>query len=78
MRVTNLIPDEATQGQVNVTFKSRFYPNATETTHGVYTLTNPTDVRFSGRQIRIRIQGVGNEDWRSGIMRIEAKPGGRR
>tara|TARA_Y100001949_G_scaffold176620_1_gene190941 strand:+ start:3832 stop:5313 length:1482 start_codon:yes stop_codon:yes gene_type:complete len=78
MRVTNLIPDEKTQGQVNVTFKTRFYPNATETTHSTVTLTNPTDVRFSGRQVRIKVQGVGDTNWRSGIMRIEAKAGGRR
>ena len=78
MRVTNLIPDEQTQGQVNVTFKSRFYPNAAETTHGAFTLSNPTDVRFSGRQVRMKVQGVGNTNWRSGIMRIEATAGGRR
>jgi len=78
MRVTNLIPDEKTQGQVNVTFKTRFYPNASETSHGAYTLTNPTDVRFSGRQVRIKVQGVGDTNWRSGVMRIEAKAGGRR
>ena len=78
MRVTNLIPDEVTQGQVQVTFKTRFYPNASETTHGTYTLTNPTDVRFSGRQLRMKVQGVANTNWRSGVMRIEAKAGGRR
>ena len=78
MKVTNLIPDEKTQGQVNVTFKTRFYPNASETSHGAYTLTNPTDVRFSGRQVRIKVQGVGDTNWRSGVMRIEAKAGGRR
>ena len=78
MRVTNLIPDEKTQGDVNVTFKTRFYPNDTETTHGAYTLGNPTAVRFSGRQLRIKVQGVENKDWRSGVMRIEAKAGGRR
>jgi hypothetical protein len=78
MKVTQLIPDERTQGQVEVSFKTRFHPNDTETTHGVYTLTNPTDVRFSGRQVRIKIQGVGNTNWRSGIMRIEANAGGRR
>ena len=78
MRVTNLIPDEKTQGQVNVTFKTRFYPNASETSHGAFTLTNPTDVRFSGRQVRIKVQGVGDTNWRSGVMRIEAKAGGRR
>jgi len=78
MRVTNLIPDEQTQGQVQVTFKSRFYPNATETTHGAFTLTNPTDVRFSGRQVRIKVQGLANTNWRSGVMRIEATAGGKR
>ena len=78
MRVTNLIPDEKTQGQVNVTFKTRFYPNDTETSHGAYTLSNPTDVRFTGRQVRIKVQGVGDTNWRSGVMRIEAKAGGRR
>tara|TARA_R110000751_G_scaffold136999_1_gene240113 strand:+ start:5001 stop:6479 length:1479 start_codon:yes stop_codon:yes gene_type:complete len=78
MRVTNLISDEKTQGEVEVTFKSRLYPNDTESTHGAYTLGNPTDVRFSGRQIRIKIQGVENTNWRSGVMRIDTKVGGTR
>jgi len=78
MRVTNLISDERTLGEVEVTFKSRFYPNDTETTHGAFSLSNPTDVRFSGRQIRLKIQGVGNTNWRSGVMRMEATPGGKR
>jgi len=78
MKVTSLIPDEGTQGQVQVTFKTRFHPNDTETNHGAITLKNPTDVRFQGRQIRMKVQGVGNDNWRSGIMRIEAQPGGRR
>jgi len=78
MKVTNLIPDEQTQGQVNVSFKTRFHPNDTETTHGPFTLTNPTDVRFTGRQVRIKVQGVGDTNWRSGVMRIEARNGGRR
>jgi hypothetical protein len=78
MKVSNLIPDEETQGQVKVSFKTRFYPNSTETTHGPYTLSNPTDVRFTGRQVRLRVEGVGNTNWRSGVMRIEARPGGKR
>ena len=78
MRVNNLIPDENTQGEVKVTFKTRFYPNDAEQTHGPYTLSNPTDVRFTGRQIRMKVEGVGNKNWRSGIMRIEARPGGKR
>jgi len=78
MKVTKLIPDERTQGDVKVSFKTRFHPNDTETTHGTYTLANPTSVRFSGRQIRLRVEGNKLADWRSGIMRIEADPGGGR
>jgi len=78
MRVNKLIPDERTQGQVQAKFKTRFYPNDTETTHGAYALSNPTSVRFSGRQIRIRLEGTGNDNWRAGVMRIDAMPGGTR
>ena len=35
-------------------------------------------VRFSGRQIRIRVEGNKLADWSSGIMRIEADAGGER
>lgn len=78
MKVTSLIPDEKTQGDVTVTFKTRFYPNATESSFGPFTMANPTDVRFTGRQIRMRVDGNVNTDWRAGIMRIEAKAGGKR
>lgn len=79
MQVTDLIPDEKTQGDVNIKFKSRFYPNATESTHGPYTPANPTAVRFSGRQIRMRVQGdTPYAAWRVGTMRIDAKASGRR
>ena len=78
MKVTRLIPDEQTQGDVTTTFKSRFYPNGTERTYGPFTMTNPTSVRFSGRQIRMRIDGDELTDWRVGINRIDAIAGGRR
>lgn len=78
MKVNKLIPDEATQGQVKVRFKTRFYPNDTETSHDLLTMGNPVSTRFTGRQVRMRIEGNGNNNWRVGIMRIEARPGGRR
>ncbi len=79
MQVTALIPDENTQGDVNIQFKSRFYPTATESPHGTYTPANPTAVRFSGRQIRMRVEGdTPYAAWRVGTMRIDAKAGGRR
>ena len=78
MYVTDLIPDEKTQGDVQVKFKTRFHPNDTEREYGAYSLGNPTSVRFSGRQVRMRIEGARLADWRVGTNRIEAKQGGRR
>ena len=76
--VTELIPDEKTQGDVNAVFKSRFYPNGTERSYGPYSLSNPTSVRFTGRQIRMRVEGQRLSDWRVGINRVDVATGGRR
>lgn len=78
MKVSQLIPDEETQGEVNVSFKTRFHPNDTERTYGPYDTSNPTSLRFTGRQVRLRIESTGNQDWRVGVMRINAEAGGRR
>lgn len=78
MRVTSLIPDERTQGEVQATFKTRFYPNAAETDYGPFTMSSPTSVRFQGRQVRMRVEGAAAEDWRVGIMRLDAKASGTR
>jgi hypothetical protein len=78
MKVTGLIPDELTQGDVTATFKTRFHPNDVERSYGPYTMANPTSVRFTGRQIRMRVDAARPTDWRVGIMRIDAVPGGRR
>jgi len=79
MQVTDLIPDEKTQGDVSISFKSRYYPNAEEFSHGPYTPSNPTSVRFSGRQIRMKVQGSDPyTDWNVGTMRVNAKAGGTR
>lgn len=77
-KVTKLIPDEETQGDVDVTFKTRFYPNAAETTHGPFTPSNPTSMRFSGRQLRMRVEGQRPTQWKVGNMRIDTIAGGRR
>jgi hypothetical protein len=78
MSVTKLIPDEVTQGDVTLTFKSRLYPNVIETSHGPFDPSNPTSLRFTGRQARMRIEGDQVGPWRVGTMRIEAKPMGKR
>ena len=78
VKVTQILPDEKTQGDVNVSFKTRFYPNAAESTHGPYTPANPTSVRFTGRQLRMKVEGAKLADWRVGNMRIDMVAGGRR
>ncbi len=76
--VTEMIPDEKTQGDVDVTFKTRFHPNGTERSYGPYSMSNPTSLRFTGRQVRMRVSGVNLGDWRVGINRLDIIPGGRR
>lgn len=78
MSVTSLIPDEQTQGDVTATFKTRNYPNGPETSYGPYSLDDPTDVRFTGRQVRMRVTGNNATDWRVGINRLDVRPRGKR
>lgn len=75
---TMLIPDELTQGDTAATFKTRFHPNDTEREYGPYTMANPTSVRFTGRQLRIKVTGEEFSDWRVGVPRLEVTAGGRR
>lgn len=78
MMVTQLIPDEVTQGEVQVELKSRFYPNSDESTFGPYTMSAPTDVRLTGRQVRMKVQSTGGESWRWGVPRLNVKARGGR
>ena len=78
MSVSELIPDELSQGDVTATFKTKFYPNAEEREYGPYSMSNPTSVRFTARQVKMRVESSGNNNWRVGTMRVDAKPGGRR
>lgn len=73
-----LIPDERTQGQVTASFKTKFYPNGAESSFGPYTMANPTNIRFTGRQVEVIYTGETDADWRVGIPRIEAVGGGLR
>jgi hypothetical protein len=78
MRITEMIPEEDTQGEVSVKFKTRFYPNGSETEHGPFDPTNPTSVRMTGRQVRVRIDGDAEANWRVGDVRLRISGGGRR
>lgn len=78
IHAVQLIPDEKTQGQAKIAFKSRFTPDGTEYTYGPYTLTPYTDIRFTGRQVSMEIVGNADADWRVGVVRVNGKPGGER
>jgi len=74
----SLIPDEKTAGDVTATFKTRLYPNASESSFGPFTMANPTDVRFQGRQVQMRVTGNTASSWRVGTMRLDVVEGSKR
>lgn len=78
MFVRELIPDESQQGDTRISFSTKFYPNAAEYDFGPYSMANPTSVRFSGRQVKMRIEQVQSTDWRVGTVRVDAVAAGRR
>ena len=73
-----LLPDDKTLGQATISFKTRFTPDGTQQTFGPYTLAPYTDVRFTGRQVSMQVEGNADADWRVGVVRVDGVPGGRR
>lgn len=73
-----LLPDDKTLGDVKASFKTKFEPDGAETTYGPYTLASRTYLRFGGRQMRVRYDGVNNVGWRIGAPRIDVTAGGAR
>lgn len=78
LAAVELIPDERTQGDVTATFKTKFHPNDVAREYGPYSMANPTAVRFSGRQISMRVTSDRLAAWRWGVPRIDIRAGGRR
>jgi hypothetical protein len=83
MMVRQIVPDEATQtgqvlGSLHAHIYTAFYPTGTETQNGPYTLANPTSVRLTGRQMRLRLDEATAGDWRLGVVRLEGVLGGKR
>jgi hypothetical protein len=78
MHLTQMIPDELDQGNVSAIIKTRFYPNGEEREYGPYSMSNPTSLRATGRQVRIRFTGVEHQNWRIGKMRFNVEQGGKR
>jgi hypothetical protein len=87
VHVHQVYPDAQEQGDLTFTFKTKEYPNGSETTHGPYTASEPMDTRFSGRQFKMRVEGPNTqfdqpngplEPFRSGTHRLDVTLGGKR
>jgi hypothetical protein len=77
MTVRRYIPDEDTVGDVDLTVYASLYPTATEGSQ-VVTVGSLSDVRLTGRQVRLAIEQESAVGWRYGIPRLEVVPRGRR
>ena len=73
-----MFPDEKTRGEVEVTFKTRYYPNGAESSHGPYAMGLPTNLRFTGRQVAMRLDGVAETPWRVGVNQLKIQARGMR
>lgn len=83
MSISRIIPDFKSQaGTVDVTIKSRPYPNGTQKSHGAFNMSTTTkkqDTRIRGRQVAVRVESDAvDDDWRYGTLRLDIKPDGMR
>jgi len=82
MRISRFIPDFISQtGNTAVKFKTRLYPNSSETTTSFTcdSTTTKKDIRVRARQIALEVANITTgEDWKLGTFRLDIHPGGRR
>ena len=83
LSLVGLVPDEATRagqvsGNVDAYLYGQLYPTAPEQAVGPISLANPTSVRLTARQIRVKLQESVAGDWAVGNLRVDGLPGGRR
>lgn len=78
LSVTQILPDEVTPGAFRIRLAAKFTPEGPAFNYGPYALQSYTDVRVTGREIAIKIEGVTDMDSRIGIFRADVRPGGRR
>lgn len=78
MHVRRCIPDEKAAGDLDIYFYTRMFPNGAETEHGPFDAANPVNLRFTGRQVAIKLEQSVANDWRAGDYRLEIMAGGPR
>lgn len=75
-KVREIIFDERTQGDAQVTVYGRDWNNGSDTTYGPYAAPNPVSVRIASRALRVRVTFQGAGMW--GDPRFDVVQGGRR
>lgn len=78
VRVQRIVPDDDTLGDVSASLYTSFFPDQAETLNGPYTLANPTSVRLTARQVRLKLTEAAATAWRVGVVRLGGVLGGRR
>ena len=83
IKAVQVLTDSIPENRINLEFKTRFEPQGEERVYGPYEVKPKTDVRFTGRQVRMRVNALEqdastNNDYRVGDMRLMVTPGGRR
>lgn len=82
IKATQVLVDSIPKNRVTLEFKTRFQPQGDEETFGPYNAEPQTDVRFTGRQMRMKVEVIddpnGAKDVRIGDMRVLVNGGGRR
>ena len=76
--LSRFIPDERNEGDVEVTFRLRQWPNGPEQVSGPYPSTSPSDLRLTARQMEVEYVVGADQDARIGSFRFDAKSGGKR
>lgn len=76
--VLQMYPDSGALGGWGIYFYGKFYPEDSDTSYGPYTQADPTSLRITARQLRMRAVLMSNTDERFGIPRLDIKPGGQR
>ena len=82
IKATQVLTDSIPENRVTLEFMTRFQPQGEEQSFGPYEVMPQTDVRFTGRQMRMRVNVIddpnGAKDVRIGDMRVLVGGGGRR
>lgn len=82
IKATQVLTDSIPANRVTLEFMTRFQPQGDEITFGPYEVLPQTDVRFTGRQMRMKVNVIddpsGAKDVRIGDMRVLVGGGGRR